>query len=105
VRAEPEPAEATSEPEPPAAKSEPPPPAAKSEPEPVVGPPAPEPSHEEVAAGAQDVEDDIDGARLIALNMALSGTSRAETDRYLADNFNLRDRAALLDDVYASVET
>ncbi len=96
---------AKSEPEAGEAKSEPEPPAAKSEPAPVVGPPAPEPPSEEVEAGAQDGEDDIDGARLIALNMALSGSSRAETERYLADNFKLRDRAALLDDVYASVET
>ncbi len=99
---EPEP---VAEPEAAEAKSEPEPPAAKSEPAPVVGPPAPEPPSEEVEAGAQDGEDDIDGARLIALNMALSGSSRAETERYLADNFKLRDRAALLDDVYASVET
>jgi len=47
---------------------------------------------------------DIEGARLIALNMALNGQSRAETDRYLADNFDLSDRSALLDEVYATVE-
>ncbi len=47
---------------------------------------------------------DVEGARLIALNMALNGTSREETDRYLAINFELGDRARLLDEVYASVE-
>jgi DivIVA domain-containing protein len=47
---------------------------------------------------------DIEGARLIALNMALNGTSREETDRYLALNFELSDRGQLLDEVYASVE-
>lgn len=47
--------------------------------------------------------EDIEGVRLIALNMALDGTSREETDRYLAENFNLSDRAALLDEVYESV--
>jgi DivIVA domain-containing protein len=47
---------------------------------------------------------DIEGARLIALNMALNGTAREETDRYLALNFELSDRAQLLDEVYASVE-
>ena len=47
---------------------------------------------------------DIEGARLIALNMALNGQSREETDRYLAENFDLRDRASLLDEVYATVE-
>ncbi|MGO9902528.1 MAG: DivIVA domain-containing protein [Solirubrobacteraceae bacterium] len=62
-------------------------------------------SQDQVAADAQDGDDDGEGARLIALNMALSGSSRVETDRYLADNFKLRDRAALLDAVYASVET
>jgi len=35
--------------------------------------------------------------------MALDGTSREETDRYLAANFKLSDRAALLDEVYESV--
>ena len=49
--------------------------------------------------------DDLDGARLIALNMALNGTPREETDRYLADNFELHDRASLLDEVYDSVES
>jgi DivIVA domain-containing protein len=40
------------------------------------------------------------GARLIALNMALGGTPREETARYLAENFALTDLEALLDDVY-----
>ena len=48
--------------------------------------------------------DDIEGARLIALNMALNGTPRDEVDRYLAENFDLVDRAALIEEVYASVE-
>jgi cell division septum initiation protein DivIVA len=48
--------------------------------------------------------DDTEGARLIALNMALNGTPREETDRYLAENFQLPDRDGLLDEVYASVE-
>jgi DivIVA domain-containing protein len=52
------------------------------------------------AAGQEDLE----GARLIALNMALNRAPREETDRYLAENFSLRDRRALLDEVYASVE-
>jgi hypothetical protein len=47
---------------------------------------------------------DAEGARLIALNMALNGQSREETDRYLAENFDLADRDRLLDEVYASVE-
>jgi hypothetical protein len=54
--------------------------------------------------GAGDGSDDSEGARLIALNMALNGTPREETDRYLAENFQLADRSTLLDEVYASVE-
>jgi DivIVA domain-containing protein len=46
---------------------------------------------------------DLEGARLVALNMALNGTPREETDRYLAENFYLDDRQLLLDEVYASV--
>jgi hypothetical protein len=44
---------------------------------------------------------DEEGARLIALNMALNGTPREDTERYLSDNFELADTEALLDDVYA----
>ena len=47
---------------------------------------------------------DVDGARLIALNMALNGDSRADTDRYLAENFELADRQQLIDEVYAAIE-
>jgi hypothetical protein len=35
--------------------------------------------------------------------MALNGTPRDETDRYLAENFELENRAGLLDEVYARV--
>jgi hypothetical protein len=55
-------------------------------------------------AAAADESDDVEGARLIALNMALNGQSRDETDKYLAENFDLSDRDALLDEVYATVE-
>jgi hypothetical protein len=48
--------------------------------------------------------DDLDGARLIALNMALNGEPREQADRYLADNFDLSDREKLLDEVYAAIE-
>jgi DivIVA domain-containing protein len=47
--------------------------------------------------------DDAEGARLVALNMALNGTPRDETDRYLAENYALTDRDGLLDEVYATV--
>ncbi len=55
-------------------------------------------------AEAASGEGDTEGARLVALNMALNGTSREETDRYLAENFDLADRGGLLDEVYATVE-
>jgi DivIVA domain-containing protein len=55
-------------------------------------------------APVADGDDDTEGARLIALNMALNGTPREETDRYLAENFQLADRHSLLDEVYSSVE-
>jgi uncharacterized phage infection (PIP) family protein YhgE len=63
-----------------------------------------EPLVEEPGAATGEGSDDTEGARLIALNMALNGTPREETDRYLADNFRLPDRLGLLDEVYASVE-
>jgi hypothetical protein len=63
--------------------------------------PAPDPSE---ATGAQAAAGDVDGARLIALNMALNGESRAETERYLAENYSLPDRTKLVDEVYAAIE-
>lgn len=56
------------------------------------------------AAGEGQSSDDTEGARLIALNMALNGTPRDETARYLAENFSLANGDALLDEVYSSVE-
>ncbi len=69
-----------------------------------IAPAESEPLAEEDEEPLEDGEDDVEGARLIALNMALNGTPRDETDRYLAENFDLADRDALLDEVYASVE-
>jgi DivIVA domain-containing protein len=54
--------------------------------------------------GGAPNEDDAEGARLIALNMALNGTPREETAKYLEENFSLSDAGGLLDEVYASVE-
>jgi DivIVA domain-containing protein len=51
------------------------------------------------------VDEDVEGARLVALNMALNGTPRDETDRYLSENFELTERHQLLDEVYSSVES
>jgi hypothetical protein len=77
-----------------------------------VSAPSPEAASEsrpEPAAAAGSVPDaaaagDIDGARLIALNMALNGEAREDTERYLAENFQLPDRAKLVDEVYAAIE-
>jgi DivIVA domain-containing protein len=59
---------------------------------------------EPAPAAARTNGGDDDGARLIALNMALNGTPREEADKYLAENFKLTDRRGLLDEVYSSVE-
>jgi len=77
-------------------------------------PPAREPAPQPPRAAAPPVQPaaepapaeggDLDGARLIALNMALNGESRADTERYLADNFELPDRLKLVDEVYAAIE-
>ena len=53
------------------------------------------------AAAAPDEAGDGEGARLIALNMALTGTPREETARYLQENFELDDPEAILDDAYS----
>lgn len=71
--------------------------------------PEPEPEPVEEVAPAVDGDtaagdEELEGARLIALNMALNGQPRAETDKYLKENFDLSDRDALLDEVYATVE-
>jgi len=58
----------------------------------------------EEPAPSKEPEGDLDGARLIALNMALNGDSRADAERYLAENFQKIDRAKLIDEVYAAIE-
>jgi DivIVA domain-containing protein len=73
----------------------PPEPDAVPEP-PVVAPDSP---------AAPDGQPDEAGARLIALNMALSGTPRDETAAYLAEHYSLTDADALLDDVYKRAGT
>ncbi len=58
---------------------------AAKEPEIAADPPTPQP----------------EGARVIALKMALDGSPREDTARYLSENFQLADPAGLLDEVYA----
>ena len=36
--------------------------------------------------------------------MALNGDSREETDRYIAENYQVADRQKLLDEVFAAIE-
>jgi hypothetical protein len=67
-------------------------------------PPGSTPAAEQAPETTSQRGEDLDGARLVALNMALSGEPREQTDRYLADSFQLSDRAGLLDEVYAAVE-
>ncbi|HVS29101.1 MAG TPA: hypothetical protein VHE14_06085 [Solirubrobacteraceae bacterium] len=61
------------------------------------------PAEELEEASAGSPADSDEGARLVALNMALDGSPREETDRYLAEHFTVADRAALLDEVYERV--
>jgi hypothetical protein len=85
--------------------------AAPEEPEPTEPDPAQAAEAEEPAEPAHSPSappapagDGHEGARVIALNMALNGSSREETARYLSENFELEDPEALLDEVYARVD-
>ena len=66
-------------------------------------PPADEPAAAPPPEAGPAAGDGHEGARVIALNMALSGSPRDETARYLSENFELDDPEALLDEVYARV--
>jgi DivIVA domain-containing protein len=63
--------------------------------------PSPPASPGPEAAPVSSLPTDEAGARLIALNMALGGSSREEAAAYLAEHFELADPEALLDDVFA----
>jgi hypothetical protein len=58
------------------------------------------PRDEAPAETTAQPDGDEAGARLTALNMALGGTPRDETARYLTEHYALADAEALLDDVY-----
>ena len=83
--------------------------AAKGTPAPLpeVEEPEPETDAERIAAARKkqppkaDKQDDEEAARLVALDMALAGTPREETEKYLAEHYELADPGAVLDDVYA----
>src|SRR5436190_5612002 len=96
---EPAPASAEPAPEPAMASAPVPEEAVEADPEPQAAEPEPQSASEPAAAGTAAPE----GARLIALNMALSGRPRDETARYLRENFEFDGADALLDEVYAKV--
>ena len=84
---------------------------ARGEAEPVAAAPEPQPEPEPepeptapVAPAAEPAPKNGDSAaaRIVALDMAFSGTPREEIDRYLAENYDVPDREALLDEVYAA---
>jgi DivIVA domain-containing protein len=99
-----EPAPAASAPVEPAAPFEPaaaqPPPA---EPEPAA--PAPSQPAAPAPSAPDGAPDEAEGARLVALNMALDGTPREQTSQYLSEHFRLADPDGLLDEVYSTVES
>lgn len=82
-----------------ASEGEPAPASAAAPPEEAApSPPDAEPARDATAPANGDTA----AARIVALDMALSGTPRDETDRFIAEHYDLSDRAALLDEVYAA---
>lgn len=81
-------------------------PAQASPPQPIELTAAEPAAHEPVQVDMEPepAEEDLDGARLVALNMALNGESRQDTERYLSQHFGLSESAQLLDEVYAAIE-
>jgi hypothetical protein len=63
------------------------------------------PADAEPAVAPEPATAPPEGARLLALKMALDGRSRDETAAYLRENFELDDPEALLDEVYAQVDS
>jgi hypothetical protein len=61
-------------------------------------------AEEEEEASASEPSAVPEGARLLALKMALDGRPREETAAYLGENFELADPESLLDEVYARAE-
>ena len=90
--------EPPSEPEPPLVPEPTPPPDEGTPPQISIVPDPPEPEPELAADGKSD---DVGGARLVALNMALDGASREEIEAKLAEDFALADSAKLVDEVLA----
>ena len=70
-------------------------------PQPQPQPQPPEPSEPSAPAAAGN--GDEAGARLVAMKMALDGSSREEVQRHLAEAYGLADSEELLDDIFARV--
>ncbi len=70
---------------------------------PVPAPHAPPaaPAASELAPGVHDVS----AARLVAIEMAVAGRTRAEVDRHLRESFAVEDTRGLLDDVFGGVRS
>ena len=100
----PEPPSPAPEPDP---APEPEPPAdPEPSPDPVPGPtPLPEPPSGEPPPAAADAPNgNVDGARLVAMKMALEGSSREEVAERLAEGHALEDSGDLIDDVFARIK-
>ena len=63
--------------------------------------PTPLPTPSEEPPPAASVNGDQSAARLVAMKMALDGSSRDEVGKHLAESQGLGDSKALLDDVFA----
>jgi outer membrane biosynthesis protein TonB len=99
------------EPEPPVVpEPTPPPPDPAPSPEPVPEPepplvpePTPPPDEATPPQAANGATSDTASARLVAMNLALDGTSPDEAKRQLAAEFSVADLDSLVDEVYAKV--
>jgi hypothetical protein len=68
-------------------------------PEPDIAPPQPD----QPPPAATETNGDEAGARLVAMKMALDGSTREEVERHLAESYGIGDRGELLDDVFSRV--
>jgi DivIVA domain-containing protein len=72
----------------------------------VASPESAEPAQGDTAVAAvTGSKGDAAAARIVALDMALSGTPRDETGRFLAEHYDLADHQSLLDEVYAAASS
>jgi hypothetical protein len=86
-----------------ASSPEPPPPAAPPAPEPTppAAPPEPEPKPPKPAPVSGLAGGDESAARLVAMKLALDGTSRDDVRSKLSAEYSVADLDGLLDDVFA----